>query len=119
MEDEELVDLDTSTQESEEEETSEEEEEETPKISPEEIEELRKKADLAENYKIRAEKAEKKIKEKPVEVKDEPELTTKDTLALVNAKIHEDDVEEVIKASKLLGKTVSETLKDKIGRAHV
>lgn len=40
-------------------------EEETPETPQVDLEEIRKKAELAENYKIRAEKAEKALKQKP------------------------------------------------------
>ena len=119
METEEKVDLDTSTQEETEEveETKEEEttEEETPKtLSEEDIVELKKKAGLAENYKIRAEKAEKKNKQAPkVEKKEDTDnLSTKDVLALTGSGIHADDYDEVIKVAKILDKNVSEALKD-------
>jgi len=70
-----------------------------------------KAKELAENYKIRAEKAEAKTKG---ETKgEEQSLTTKDALALVNAKVSDEDYDEVIRVSKILGKTISETLKDK------
>lgn len=92
------------------------EEEETPKtLSEEEIAELQKKAELADNYKIRAEKAEAKVKKIPkvekVEVS-EDNLSTKDVLALTSSNISADDYDEVIRVSKILGKDVNEALQD-------
>ena len=74
-------------------------------------EKTKKAEELANNYKIRAEKAEAKAKG---EVKvEEQSLTTKDALALVNAKVSNEDYDEVIRVSKVLGKTIGEALKDK------
>ncbi len=121
MEEETKVDLDTSTQEEEvEEETTEEKkEEETPKtLSEEEIAELKKKADLADNYKIRAEKAEKKAKqtqqkeEDTKENKEEGALSTKDVLALTGNNISAEDYDEVIRVATILDKDINEALKD-------
>ena len=44
---------------------------------------------------------------------EEQSLTTKDALALVNAKVSNEDYDEVIRVSKVLGKTIGEALKDK------
>ena len=76
-------------------------------------EDLAKAKELAENYKIRAEKAEKSAKEKGEVKMEDQSLTTKDALALVNAKVSDEDYDEVIRVSKVLGKTIVETLKDK------
>lgn len=75
-------------------------------------EKAKKAQELADNYKIRAEKAEKELKGKGGQV-EEQSLTTKDALALVNAKVSDEDYDEVIRVSKILGKTIGETLKDK------
>src|SRR3990167_2260098 len=114
---------DASTQETAEE-TAEETTEETPKLSEEEIAELKKEADLARNYRIRAEKAEKKLKEEKEEGEDtipaqkkqdkDDNLSSKDLYALMEAKVPQDDVDEVIKAAKLLGKSIPEVLKDSL-----
>lgn len=40
------------------------------------------------------------------------ELSTKDQYALLEAKVPLDDIDDVVKASKLLGKTIPEVLKD-------
>lgn len=81
----------------------------------EDLEVLKKRAQLADDYKIRAEKAEKALKQvaKP-EGRPAPEagsLSTKDVLYLAKADIHEDDLEEVTKQAKLQGITVSEAHK--------
>lgn len=87
----------------------------------EKAQEADKQKELANNYKIRAEKAELEIKKgkKPADAggedsKKESDLTPTDLYALMNAKVPEEDVEEVTKAAKLLGKTVSEALKDNV-----
>ncbi len=72
-----------------------------------------KHKELADNYKIRAEKAEKGSK-KDDEGKKESDLSTKDVYALMNAEVPEEDIEEVQKAAKLLGKSVSEALQDSV-----
>lgn len=77
-------------------------------------EKAEKAQELAENYKIRAEKAERLAKEKGEPKADEQSLSTKDALALVNAKVSDEDYDEVIRVSKTLGKNIAETLKDKI-----
>lgn len=40
------------------------------------------------------------------------ELSTKDVFSIINAKVDEEDIDEVIKASKLLGKSIKDTLQD-------
>lgn len=69
-----------------------------------------KAEELANNYKVRAEKAEKHEKPK----KEEGELGTKDLYALMSANVPQDDVDEVVKASKLLGKPIAEVINDPI-----
>lgn len=77
--------------------------------------------EIARNQKIRAENAERELKElkklhgdsseKKVENKD-TSLSPLDLYALMDAKVPQEDVEEVTKAAKLLNKTVAEALKD-------
>lgn len=74
---------------------------------------LAKAEEIAENQKIRAEKAEKRGKTEKVEKPNEQSLSTRDTLALMNAKVTDEDVDEVLRVAKILGKSVSEALKDK------
>lgn len=96
-------------------------------IIGQEVDSLRKKAEeaeknkeLANNYKIRAEKAEKFAKElkgTPKNPEPEPkahtesELSQKDLIALMKSDVPEEDVDTVIKWSKLNEVTLSEALK--------
>lgn len=79
---------------------------------------LRKSDELATNYKTRAEKAEKQLKEKTGEAEPaapqprETDLTGKEIYALQEAKVPLDDVDEVVKAAKILGVSVPDALKD-------
>lgn len=91
-------------------------------FSPEELAELKRKAELADNYKIRAEKAEKKLKGAK-ESSDAPEksvksdaLSPKDYLALTEAKVSAQDFDEVVRISKILGKPIADALSDKTMR---
>ena len=80
------------------------------------IEELTKRAALAEDYKIRAENAErenKKLKKPDVHSKDS-ELTPKDVYALMNAKVAEEDIEQVADYAKFKKITVAEALKSTV-----
>ncbi len=73
-----------------------------------------KAQEYARNQKIRAEKAEEKPNKPTTTAKkdDDSNLSSVDTIAIIKANVHEDDIEEVIKASKLLGKSIAETLRD-------
>lgn len=73
----------------------------------------KKAEEIAENQKIRAEKAERGNKKgDDTPKKSDSSLSPKDIYALMNAKVHEDDIEEVEKAARLLGKTIPDALKD-------
>lgn len=85
--------------------------EETPKISDEEIAELRKRADLADNYKKRAEKAEKEAKASKPKAPSQDDLSSRDVLYLAKADIHEDDLQEVLDTAKQKGITMSDAHK--------
>jgi hypothetical protein len=79
-------------------------------------EKLAKAEELANNYKIRAEKAEKLAKSVKVETVSKPspkagELSTKDIYALMEAKVPEQDIEKVQDIAKLKGISVSEAIK--------
>lgn len=78
----------------------------------EKAEKLTKAEELANNYKIRAEKAEK-AKEKKDETPIGDNLTPKDYLALTENKISSEDFDEVVRVAKILGKPISDALKDK------
>lgn len=84
-----------------------------------------KEAELARNYKTRAEKAEGKRPKEGEEGYVPPtaeetstpapkgdDLSGDDIYALVQAQVHKDDVAEVKKAAKLLGKSIPEALED-------
>ena len=80
-------------------------------------ERLAKAEELAKNQRIRAEKAERLAK-KPVEQKKEEvapsdAMSAKDFLALSENKVSSEDFDEVVRVSKVLGKSIAETLKDK------
>lgn len=69
-----------------------------------------KNEELANNYKTRAEKAERAPKEKP-SPKNDDDISQKDLLAIVRADVHDDDIDRVIKFAKLENLTVPEALK--------
>lgn len=103
--DEEVIDLDLTT----EEDVVEQDEE----VDVEKILADKKKAEeLAHNYKIRAEKAEAKIKTAKPEPTQNSSLTVYDTIALMNAKVTEaEDIKEVEEYARFKGVSVSEALK--------
>ena len=73
---------------------------------------LVKQEELAKNYKIRAEKAEragKKPKEAPVEPS-KPDMSSEDIYLLASAKVHPDDISEVQDYAKLKKITIKESL---------
>ena len=94
-------------------------EEETPEVLPQEetIEDVKAKLakaeEIAENQRIRAEKAEKK-QEKVVPSKESSELTPKDVYALMNAKVAEEDIEQVAEYAKFKKISVAEALKSTV-----
>src|SRR3990167_84655 len=75
-----------------------------------------KAEELANNYKIRAEKAEAEAKkgEKPVVPSKPDDLSPKDLYALMNEKVPQEDVDEVVRAAKALNLTIPEALKSNI-----
>jgi hypothetical protein len=77
-------------------------------------EELAKSQKLYESQKIRAEKAEKKAKEVEKETPKTEPLSYKDTIALSNAKVHEDDVDEVLEYARYKKIPISEALKSSV-----
>lgn len=84
--------------------------------SAELAEKLAKAEELANNYKIRAEKAEKIAKSVKTETSTKPspkagELSTKDIYALMDAKVPEQDIEKVQEIATLKGISVSEAIK--------
>lgn len=101
--------------------TPEENTEETPKndsegLTPERLVEIKKKAELADAYKVRAEKAEKELKRTQKETKmpeKEHTLSTRDTIALIDAKISAEDFDKVVDWANFKKISVSDALKDK------
>ncbi len=92
-------------------------EEVTPEVTPEESGEevdweakAKKAEELANNYKVRAEKAEKKSKE-TVQTETRDGLSNKDVIFLAKADIHEDDMDEVLDWAKFKKVPVSEAYK--------
>jgi len=112
-----VLEQDSNVQEEEVLETSEEEVLETSnEEGNDESDELAKAKELAQNYKIRAEKAEKLAKLSKVAPVSKPaptagELSTKDIYSLMEAKVPEGDIEKVQDIAKLKGISVSEALK--------
>lgn len=87
--------------------------------SQEEVDRLAKAEELARNYKIRAEKAEKELKSKAQapqapNPENSADMSKRDLYALMNAKVHEEDVDEVAKWAKFNNITVTEALKDNV-----
>jgi hypothetical protein len=81
------------------------------------IEELKKKASLADNYKIRAERAEKLAKQLKSQTKTETnssDLSTKDLYALIDAKVPESDIDEVREYAQLKKISIAEALKSTV-----
>jgi hypothetical protein len=97
-------------------ETTEEETLESVKAELEKERQARLKSDeVAQNQKIRAEKAEKKAKEVvKEETKTTSDLSSKDLLALMKAEVAEDDVDEVVDYAKYKGISVAEALKTSV-----
>lgn len=81
---------------------------------------LQKAEELANNYKIRAEKAEKlakKPKETEAVAEFKGDLSSKDIIAITSAKLHEDDIDEVVNYAKYQGVSVSQALKSDVMKA--
>lgn len=97
------------------------EHEEAADLTPEEIAELKKKAEVSSQNFERAKKAEDELRklrdriksEKKDEVSETLNLSTRDTIALVEAKVSSEDYDEVVRVAKILNKTVADALKDK------
>lgn len=78
-----------------------------------------KAKELADNYKIRAEKAERKTKEAPVVKTQESNgnLSPIDIFALTKANIEAEDLEEVLDYAKYKGISVAEAIKSPVVKA--
>lgn len=80
---------------------------------------LAKAEELAQNYKIRAEKAERlakavKTSEPQKQTPTAGELGTKDLYALMEAKVPQDDIDEVTEYARFKGISVAEALKSNV-----
>lgn len=78
---------------------------------------LAKTEELAKNQKIRAEKAEKLAKAaKPSETQapSQVDITTKDLYALMEAKVAEEDIDDIAKYAKFQNISISEALKSNV-----
>lgn len=106
-------DLDILTQE---EETESYEEADEPEESVDEIKaRLAKAEELRDNYKIRAEKAEnksKQTKESPKQT--QGDLSSKDLYALMEAKVPQEDIDEVTEYAKFAKISVADALKNNV-----
>lgn len=71
-----------------------------------------KAEEIARDQKIRAEKAERELKEKSDKGLSGEVLSPKDYLALQESKVTSEDFDEVLRVSKILGKPITEALKD-------
>lgn len=86
--------------------------EETSDESNEQIEELEKKIKTLEVQKKQwREKALKAQPQQETKKQKEGDLSSKDLYALMQAKVHEDDIDDVLKVAKLEGVSVAEALK--------
>ena len=75
---------------------------------------LKKAEELANNYKVRAEKAEalaKQLKQEPEKETPKNDLSQKDIIYLAKSDIHEDDLEEVLEYAKFKKVGVAEAHK--------
>lgn len=76
--------------------------------------EAEKAKELANNQRIRAEKAERLNKDKPKESSQSGDLSTKDLYALMESKVPQDDIDEVRDYAKLKNISIPEALKSSI-----
>lgn len=78
----------------------------------EDVEDLKKRLATAEAQKDHWRKKATEKKETVVEKAETGVLSSADLLAVMNAKVHEDDMERVEKFAKMEGKSIREALKD-------
>lgn len=91
-------------------------------LTPEEVADLRKKADVSSQNFERAKKAEEKAKQLEKELaekKEAPGLSTTDLYALVEAKVPKEDVAEVQKMAKALEIDITKALNEPIVKARL
>lgn len=77
---------------------------------------LAKAEELANNYKVRAEKAESKTKKAPAAPVANG-LSTADTIALVRANVNDEDIDEILEYARFKKISVSEALKSDVVQA--
>ncbi len=80
---------------------------------------IAKAEEIAKNQKIRAEKAESKLKEgvvapKPTKSAEKQDLSSKDLYALMEAKVPQDDIDEVAEYARFAKITIAEALKSNV-----
>lgn len=100
-----------------EEETTEEvtEEEADEVVEEEDVEELRKRAKLTDDYKKRAEKAEKENKNlKKTKEPSSSDISARDAIALAKADLSDEDIDEVVDYAKYKGISVTEALRSPV-----
>lgn len=83
--------------------------------------EAEKNKQIAENQRIRAEKAESDAKKRTEtqEPKTDTGISSRDTIALINAKVHEDDVDDVVDYAKYKKISIADALKSGVIRASL
>lgn len=78
----------------------------------------KKDKELADNYKIRAEKAEKELKDKKIPGKEgtseTKDMSAMDIIAVTKANVHEDDIQEVVDYAKFKNVSIAEALKSDV-----
>ena len=87
------------------------------KTLSEKAEKATKSDELANNYKVRADKAEqalKKYEKTETKTPDGQNFTVKDHMALVEAKVPQDDLDDVVDYAKFKGISIAEALKSSV-----
>lgn len=115
MKDENIVDDNSNTSGEVQPESTEDTEVETEETDEETIDDVKarlaKAEEVAKNYKVRAEKAEKKSKETSENSQKTDDLSPRDAMAIINAKVPEEDIDEVVDFAKYKKIPISEALK--------
>lgn len=96
------------------EETTEETTSETDELTPEQIADLKKKAEASSQNFERAKKAEEEVKRLKTQGTEAPAFSPKDVLALTEHGVKSDDFDEVVRVAKVLNKPIADALKDPI-----
>lgn len=85
--------------------------------TPEDNQDTEQLKKLVENYKIRAEKAERKLKQLKKNLSPTPQVDVKDIAALVKANVPEEDYDDIFDYARLKNISVSEALKSPVIQA--